>query len=209
MTEFYVGVDLAQAQDYTAVAILKTVAPGKRYNLVHLDRFQKTYTDTVRLLKTLMGRDPLQRSGVLIADATGVGRPIIDMLRGEGLRPISVLIHGGVNTTQDPETKFWHVPKVDLVSTLDAALQTPADVEPMLQIAAGLSLADVLVSELQNFRAKPTPNGHMTYAAREGQHDDLLLAVSLALWWGKKRAVDFSILNLSAKNLIGLGSRLR
>lgn len=47
-----------------------------------------------------------------------------------------------------------------------------------------ITLSDVLVRELQNFRVKINlETAHDSYAAwREGDHDDLVLAVCLALW---------------------------
>ena len=35
------------------------------------------------------------------------------------------------------------------------------------------------MDELQSFRVTLTANGHDTYAARSGEHDDLVLAVAL------------------------------
>jgi len=57
-----------------------------------------------------------------------------------------------------------------------------------LKIAAGLSMADALVGELLNFKVKIDPKtAHDSYAAwREGDHDDLVLSVSLAAWWADR-----------------------
>jgi hypothetical protein len=51
-----------------------------------------------------------------------------------------------------------------------------------LKIGRRISFADVLIKELQNFHVKVKPaTGHDSYAARrEGAHDDLVFAVSLA-----------------------------
>ena len=40
----------------------------------------------------------------------------------------------------------------------------------------------MLEAELRNFRVKTTPGLHDSYNAREGQHDDLLLALACACW---------------------------
>ena len=43
--------------------------------------------------------------------------------------------------------------------------------------------------EVEQFSRKTTDAGHDTYAAwREGQHDDLVLALALALWSGERFA---------------------
>ena len=52
--------------------------------------------------------------------------------------------------------------------------------------------APVLKAELENFRVKISLAGHDTYAAgagdewRQGAHDDLVLAVALACWYGEQ-----------------------
>jgi len=57
-----------------------------------------------------------------------------------------------------------------------------------LKFGKQLKLASVVQRELGTFVEKITPAGNQTFAAdwREGQHDDLVLAVALALWLGEK-----------------------
>ena len=61
--------------------------------------------------------------------------------------------------------------------------------EGRLKIASGLAEAKTLVAELQNMRVKiDLKTAHDSYGAwREGQHDDLVLAVALAAWWGENK----------------------
>ena len=47
--------------------------------------------------------------------------------------------------------------------------------------------AATLVRELQNFQVKLTAAANETFGVwREGQHDDLVLAVALACWWAER-----------------------
>ena len=57
-----------------------------------------------------------------------------------------------------------------------------------LKVAESLPLAPTLVSELLNFRVKIGPlTAHDSYGAwREGQHDDLVLALACAAWYGER-----------------------
>ncbi len=57
-----------------------------------------------------------------------------------------------------------------------------------LKIAEGLRLKDVLVKELLAFRVKINiSTAHDSYEAwREGDHDDLVLALALACWAGER-----------------------
>jgi hypothetical protein len=70
------------------------------------------------------------------------------------------------------------VPKRDLVSGVQVALQSRT-----LKIASELSEAETLARELQNFTVKITDSANDVYGAwRVGTHDDLVLAVALAVW---------------------------
>ena len=40
------------------------------------------------------------------------------------------------------------------------------------------------MGELQAFKGRLTAKGRDTYAARSGEHDDLVMAVALAVWFG-------------------------
>jgi len=78
----------------------------------------------------------------------------------------------------------WRVPKRNLITGLQLVFQNRD-----LVIAKGLPLAEVLATELKNFRAKINiATAHDSYESwRENQHDDLLLAASLALWWAQEK----------------------
>jgi hypothetical protein len=69
------------------------------------------------------------------------------------------------------------VPKLILVSRLQALLH-----QGQLKIKRSLPEAEVLVRELQDFRVEYTANGNLTFNARQGQHDDLVLALAIACW---------------------------
>jgi hypothetical protein len=60
-----------------------------------------------------------------------------------------------------------------------------------LKIAANLPEAANLVNELQNFEMKITKNANDIYAAKNGQHDDLVLSLGLAVWNAKNTDEDF------------------
>lgn len=51
-----------------------------------------------------------------------------------------------------------------------------------LRIAASLPDAAVLARELQDFRVRFTDAGNATFNAREGAHDDLMLALALVVF---------------------------
>ncbi len=110
-------------------------------------------------------------------DAPGVGRPIVDQLRAAGLDPIAVTITAGKRATR--RGGMWYLPKRELVGVLVAAIE-----HDRLQIASGLRNAAALVGELQAFRRHVTGAGRAAYWAETGAHDDLVVALALAVWWG-------------------------
>jgi hypothetical protein len=180
------GLDLGQAQDFTALAVIETQGEDaeRRHALRHLHRYplRTSYPEIVESVTEVLGRAPLsEHRTTLMVDATGVGRPVVELLRRQRLRAqlTAVTITGGTTVTED--TFGIHVPKRDLVSALQVLLQSGA-----LHIARDLPLASTLITELQGFRVRISATGHDSYAAgedwRSAPHDDLVLAVALAAW---------------------------
>lgn len=187
---FIVGVDLGQAQDYTAIAVvesLPSVTPlGKVENTYHLRYLERPelgtlYPAIVQRVIALLGTSPLSVLDPLVVDQTGVGRAVVDMFADAGVRPRALTITGGNAVTRE---SIWQVgvPKRELVGTLVALYQTGR-----LKTAEGLLLAPVLTKELVNFKLKVNlETGHDSYEAwRESNHDDLVLAVAMSCWWGE------------------------
>lgn len=101
-------------------------------------------------------------------------------VRSPGLRHVpagrvegaeAITITGGRDTT---ETDF---PKVTLFSRLQALLHSGD-----LRIPTELPDAKVLTRELQEFRVRYTDAGNATFNVREGEHDDLVLALAIAVF---------------------------
>jgi hypothetical protein len=110
-----------------------------------------------------------------------VARAAARVLALGDLERYPIIITGGAAVTFDRMTGSYNVPKRDLVSVTQLALQGGR-----LLIAQALPLAGLLRAELEGFRAKPTAAGHETYEAREGEHDDIVLALAQAVWVGER-----------------------
>ena len=131
----------------------------------------------------LMRRLLAENKPRVAVDQTGVGAPVVDLLRQASLNAFLFPIHITAGATVNREGGVEYVPKRDLVSIAQVALQTER-----LKIAAELEAASVLVREMQNFQVKITDAANDTYGAwRTGMHDDLVLAVAMALYVGQKR----------------------
>ncbi len=185
--KFTLGLDLGQARDYTALVILERHGEEAQavYHARHLQRFPlgTPYPAIVSDVAEILRRPPLSTGRARLAvDETGVGAPVVDLFRQAQLNAALHPIHitGGATINYDRGVEY--VPKRDLVSVVQVALQTDR-----LKIAGALPEAQILVRELQNFQVKITEAANDTYGAwREGTHDDLVLAVALALYVGKK-----------------------
>src|SRR4051794_17471212 len=88
---YYTGLDLGQAQDPTALAVLektplKPPDPSGRllftYACRHLQRWPlgTSYPEVVAAVGKMFSQPPLKGS-VLVVDGTGVGRAVVDMFR--------------------------------------------------------------------------------------------------------------------------------
>jgi hypothetical protein len=188
---FYMGVDLGQARDYTAIVVIEMVRFTSGQELVtelHLRHCERlplgtSYEDITRHIKNLlMPFEDEKRELTLIVDATGVGRPVIDSFKEDHLEPVPITVTGGLTASYDKGE--WHVPKRDLVAAAKVLLG-----KGQLKIAQGMPFGAVLINDLQNFHVKVNLNtGHDSYEAwREGARDDLVFAVSLACWYALKQ----------------------
>jgi hypothetical protein len=204
MFKYFFGLDLGQNQDYSALSIMECVNksvpsgidyikgyrpppadPAKNeYHLGHLERFDlgTSYMEVVKKVSAIFGKEPFKNHAKLIIDVTGVGDAIFDMFTAAGLKPIGVFFTGG--NTAGRSKKFYTVPTRDLVFTLLALFE-----RDRFKIAAGLSHANILVNELLNFRVKINEKtGHDSYSHwREKDHDDLLYATAVAVWYAQRQ----------------------
>jgi hypothetical protein len=201
---FYVGLDLGQSADYSALAIVQGVKEASEegkirsyLHLRHLERYplRTPYTEIADGVATLMRSeqlngneyDPSRRRiakgrSELLVDKTGVGAGVTDLLKAKGLHFTPITIHGGEKLHTENGT--YSVPKKDLV----AALEVPFDTGT-LKVAESLELWPTLKDELLNFRRKQNPRtSHISFEHwREGDHDDLVLACALACWGAMAR----------------------
>lgn len=228
---YYLGLDLGQARDYSALSIIEeqlyissawahevlyaqdierglssgwvlpaSITPhqvgevlwhARRFGrpaevplaVRHLERFElgTRYTDVVERVASLVRSDPLRKMpAVLLVDKTGVGASVLDSFTHAGIGATAITLHGGSSVSRDPQRAGYRVPKRDLVTVTQVLLQNGR-----LKVAAGLPEAATLREELLKFRVKINPQtAHDSYEHwREGDHDDLVLSVSMGAWF--------------------------
>ncbi|HEC61102.1 MAG TPA: hypothetical protein ENI27_02480 [bacterium] len=208
MFKYLVGVDHGQAQDYTAIVVLErreiTEPPGadvenwhpalhgnikivNLYEVRHIERppLGTSYPDIVDRLKTILAAPELQVEVAIIVDQTGAGRPVLDMMQRSRIFPIGITITGGSTATRSDGG--FHVPKKELVAALQLYLQSGR-----LKIASSLPEASVLKNEILNFKVKVNlkTGGESFESWRENEHDDLVLATALPIWYAQRFDVE-------------------
>ena len=192
-SRYYVALDLGQAMDFTALAVLeRLVTLGPRdmatyewrkevsLRLRHVERMSlgTSYPAVVERVRGITGSRELEGRCELVVDGTGVGRPVVDLLRGArlGCRILPVTITGG--DSESYSDGYHRVPKRDLVTGLQLLVQ-----QDRLQIAAKMKDAEVLLREMREMQVRVTDAGREQFGVwRSGSHDDLVLAVALSAW---------------------------
>ncbi len=194
----FVGLDLGQKQDPSAIAVVERWEEAGEpdrvtwerpievgYSLRHLERLAlgTPYQEVVGRVREVARSGDLAGRCVVVVDATGVGGPVIDLLRAAdlGCELTAVTITGGPRASR--VDGGWTVPKRDLVVGLEVMLETGS-----LRIATGLREGETFIKELTGMRVKVSAGRREQFEAwREGTHDDLVLAAALACWrarWG-------------------------
>jgi len=134
-----------------------------------------------RVVKVTRSRE-LAGKCQLIVDGTGVGRPVVDLLR---VAKPGCLVMPAVITSGQRESLcdgYYGIPKRDLIVGLQVLLQ-----QGCLQIAGGLRYGPALAAEMAAMEVKVSSAGREQFGAwREGTHDDLVFAVALACWGARK-----------------------
>ncbi len=198
---YFVGVDLGQRSDPTAIAVVERVEVAGEWDAIHY-AYRKTveyrvrhlervrlgtpYPDVVERVRTVAHSNELEGRATVVVDATGAGTPVVDLLKRAGLRCrlAPVIITGG--EIQRREKGYYMVPKRDLMAGMLLRLERGE-----LKIAEGIAEGERLVEEMAGMRVRVTPSGREQYGTwRAGEHDDLVLAVALACWGGQQFCPD-------------------
>jgi hypothetical protein len=154
---YVVGCDVAKHQDFT-VLIAVDVASGQLHGF---DRFGEL--DWVLQTKRIVNFCQQYNNARLLIDSTGVGDPIYDRLRREGVR-----VDG---------YKFTLSTKADLIDNLSLIMDNNEICYPEIL---------ELINELELFGFKMGATGTTHYGAPEGYHDDCVISLALAVWQLKK-----------------------
>jgi hypothetical protein len=181
---FYIGIDLGKTRDHTAIVIVERGKTGKPLQVRYAERVPlgTPYPEVVERVRHMVRHLRSRGQCAVVVDATGVGAPVVDMLRSGrlGCDLNAVNITGGEQETQSGNV--WNVPKRDLMAEVQVLLERRE-----LKIARGLEEAGSLVRELTDVRMTVGGGGRVRMGADGcGQHDDLVIALALACWRARR-----------------------
>jgi hypothetical protein len=208
MPSYAIGLDLGQVRDYSALVLTERVqvfdhdAPDRycpddvedrevvdEYHVRHIRRWSlgTDYTTVVDDVAALMADDALAYA-LLAIDRTGVGGGVVDLFRqyyrdgrmGE-IPPRALTLTAGVHARVASEGSAWtSAHKGDLIGRLLTLAQ-----RRRIKVAPDLPGADALTKELRAFELKQNARtGNVRFEAkRESDHDDLVIALALSVWF--------------------------
>lgn len=209
MADLFLGLDLGKRSDHSALAdVYRGRRIGKngfvernpkgdplyRYHCSKLHRWVKgtDYTDVIDDIEAKMESDLYPNPTRLVIDGTGVGGGVVEMFANRGipkLQIIPIMITPGstwsrVNVCRG--LNGYNVAKYLLASTMQAVFQGRH-----IRINKDDPNAKLLTKELMDFQVKLTPAGNQQFEHRDGQHDDIVLALAGTLWVGNLRHIDY------------------
>jgi hypothetical protein len=131
------------------------------------------YTQIVDAVGCIMADASLKSDAYLVLDATGVGNAVCSIARERGLafHPLVITAGDGLRKVNDA----YRCAKAYMMTQLAAALESGA-----LRICPYIKDASELRKQLEDFQVSITGSGHLTINAKNGGHDDLILATGLA-----------------------------
>lgn len=150
---YLLGVDLAKYQDFTVL----TVLDRDTHKVVYFDRFKEINYPLQK--QRIIATAKRYNNARVIIDSTGVGDPIVDDLKREGL------------IVED--FKFTGKSKMQLIEKLSIFIEQKGIIIPPIP---------ELIDELKSFSYELSEVGNIRYSAPKGMHDDTVISLALAVW---------------------------
>ena len=184
---YWIGADLGQANDYSAVCVIKDqqlptydgirVTLGARNRtIVYADKFRGvSYVDVVDHLIKLRNAPPFGGKSELVIDGTSIGRVVSDMLWEQGVDHAAVQMTGGQEWRRSG--RYVNASKTLMIENL-AVLFAAGE----LTFAHDLPLRKEIEEDLASFTTQTTAAGNqiITQSRNASGHGDLGIGLIVA-----------------------------
>jgi hypothetical protein len=157
---YLIGVDLGKFNDFTVI----TVLDRQTHKVVYWDRFnQINWPFQKERIKLVANKYRSNRAvSKIILDSTGLGSPIGDDLKHDGMYVEEFKFTGGRSSTKE-----------QMIEKLSLFIE---------QQAVFIPNEMVLIDELESYGCEITDGGYKKYSAPAGSHDDGVCSLALAVW---------------------------
>ena len=155
--EYYAGVDFGKLQDYSVIAILKR--EGDLLNLIYLYEFP-IGTPYTKVIGHLTRADKKFRFHKVLVDQTGVGEPVLEELKEQGMQNVEGLV-------------FTVRTKEEMMSCLKIAME-----QKRLRMPYHRRLAEQINEQQYEY----SKSGHLKFSHPENSHDDMLWSLALSCY---------------------------
>jgi hypothetical protein len=193
---FLLGLSVRQGAP-TGIALLERFkpppSPGQRRLATYVCRYLRRWLPPETAYPVLLAELQVMLSGPLaqsdlIVEAGSSIKPVVAMLRKHRLpariRPVEVR----VSAEDDYVVDAWKVGKGSLIETTRQVLQEERmtfDERMPVEVLATTPSVRTVYQALVTYPFERVPVANEAFAAREGEYDDLVLAVALACWFGE------------------------
>ena len=186
-SRYWLGIDLAQAADFTALCCLheeqlpimhenQCILGPRSLNIVYADRFKGvSYPAICDHMVKVMAAKPFAGRCKLTIDGSGLGRPVSDILTEQNVPHEAITMTSGQNWSR--KGRYVSVGKSLLVENL-AVLFASGE----LTFATDLPLRAEIESDLASFTLTETAAGNqiITQSRQSGSHGDLAIGLACA-----------------------------
>ena len=165
--EYSLGVDLGKSIDYTALTNINK-------SMKRLDYWERmeneNRTSWFYQKEKILAVSKIYGNCQANIDSTGLGDPIVEDLMRMGCNIYHDVSGSGKET---PGVKFTNLTKESLIEKLKICIELRTFRIPKIEI---------LIRELSRFLCVTLPSGRRRYCAPDGEHDDCVLSLALAVW---------------------------
>jgi phage FluMu gp28-like protein len=153
--DYYAGVDFGKLQDYSVITVLKR--EGDILKLVYLYQFPLE-TPYSQVIGHLVGVNQKFKFRKVFVDQTGVGEPVLEEIRNQGLGNVEGL-------------KFTVQTKEELLSNLKIAIE---------QNRLAIPYHRQLCQQINEQQYAYSKSGHLQFSHPINSHDDMLWSLALS-----------------------------